>query len=81
MSLNSGVNSIAIDMKESKLKVKGNVDPVAVAGKLRISSWHTELFTVGPAAEAYEEDPKEKEAKKNNHIIPNDQIPAELLFL
>ncbi|XP_065858352.1 heavy metal-associated isoprenylated plant protein 39 [Euphorbia lathyris] len=90
----SGVDSIAIDMKDGKLTVIGGVDPVVVVGKLRKSGWQTELLTVGPAKEEpkkeeakkeegkKDEGKKKEEEKKNNNnnipVIPNDQI-AELV--
>ncbi|KAG0497778.1 hypothetical protein HPP92_002469 [Vanilla planifolia] len=44
----SGVDSIAMDMKEKKLTVVGVVDPVEVVSKLR-KWWHAQVFSVGPA--------------------------------
>ncbi|KAI4315459.1 hypothetical protein L6164_028267 [Bauhinia variegata] len=61
----SGVDSIAMDMKEKKLTVVGDVDPVHVVSKLR-KLWHVDIVTVGPA--------KEPEKKKDQ----NEQI-AELV--
>ncbi|THG09736.1 hypothetical protein TEA_006561 [Camellia sinensis var. sinensis] len=55
----SGVESIAMDMKEKKLTVIGGVDPVCVVGKLR-NKWYTEILTVGPA--------KEPEKKKDEGV-------------
>ncbi|KAG8375014.1 hypothetical protein BUALT_Bualt10G0055500 [Buddleja alternifolia] len=39
----SGIESLAMDMKEKKLTVVGDVDPVQVVSKLR-KSWHTEII-------------------------------------
>ncbi|KAG2410818.1 Heavy metal-associated isoprenylated plant protein [Vigna angularis] len=50
-------------MKEKKLTVVGDVDPVSVVSKLR-KSWHTEIVTVGPAKEA--EKKKDEEKKDDN---------------
>ena len=61
----AGVESIAIDMKESKLTVIGDVDPVNIVSKLRKGNWHTEIITVGPAKEEKKEDAKKPEAKKD----------------
>ncbi|KAI7987111.1 Heavy metal-associated isoprenylated plant protein 39 [Camellia lanceoleosa] len=57
----SGVESIAMDMKEKKLTVIGDVDPVCVVGKLR-NKWYTEILTVGPAKEP---EKKKDEGKKD----------------
>ncbi|KAL7254173.1 hypothetical protein ACSBR1_008553 [Camellia fascicularis] len=56
----SGVDSIAMDMKDKKLTVTGDIDPVIVVAKLR-KLCHTEIVTVGPAKEP---EKKKEEAKK-----------------
>ncbi|KAF7810398.1 heavy metal-associated isoprenylated plant protein 39-like [Senna tora] len=71
----SGIDSIAMDMKEKKLTVIGNIDPVQVVSKLR-KLWHTEILTVGPAKEAE----KKKDDDNNKKKDPNEQI-ADLLKL
>ncbi|KAI3757670.1 hypothetical protein L6452_05213 [Arctium lappa] len=45
-----GVDSIAMDMKDKKLTVTGDVDPVIVVSKLR-KICHTEIVSVGPSKE------------------------------
>ncbi|XP_031484039.1 heavy metal-associated isoprenylated plant protein 39-like [Nymphaea colorata] len=62
----SGIDQIAMDMKEKKLTVVGDIDPVDVVGKLR-KQWHTEILTVGPAKEPEKkkEEPKKDEPKKD----------------
>ncbi|KAJ9173652.1 hypothetical protein P3X46_016768 [Hevea brasiliensis] len=75
----SGIDSIAVDMKDRKLTVTGDVDPVTIVGKLRKIS-HTEILSVGPAKEEKKDGGKKdgggkKEDEKKN---PNDQI-AELV--
>ncbi|MED6222243.1 hypothetical protein PIB30_062440 [Stylosanthes scabra] len=57
----SGIESIAMDMKERKLTVVGDIDPVQVVSKLR-KTWHTEILTVGPAKEP---EKKKEEGKKD----------------
>lgn len=47
-------------MKEKKLSVVGNVDPVQIVTKLR-KAWPAEIVTVG---EAKKEEPKKVESKK-----------------
>ncbi|KAK2385163.1 hypothetical protein P8452_39930 [Trifolium repens] len=78
----SGIDSIAMDMKEKKLTVVGDIDPVDVVSKLR-KTWHTEILTVGPAKEpekkkdeGKKDDNKKKDDDKKKD--PNEQI-AELV--
>ncbi|XP_014503302.1 heavy metal-associated isoprenylated plant protein 39 isoform X2 [Vigna radiata var. radiata] len=55
----SGVDSISVDLKDMKLVLLGEIDPVSAVSKLR--KWcHTELVSVGPAKEEKE---KEEPAK------------------
>ncbi|XP_027357616.1 heavy metal-associated isoprenylated plant protein 39-like isoform X2 [Abrus precatorius] len=57
----SGVESVSVDMKDKKLTLVGDIDPVHVVGKLR--KWcHTEIVSVGPA----KEEKKKEEPKKVN---------------
>lgn len=54
-----------MDMKEKKLTVIGDVDPVNVVSKLR-KFWYTEIVSVGPAKEEKKkEDGKKDEGKKD----------------
>ncbi|XP_050377224.1 heavy metal-associated isoprenylated plant protein 39-like isoform X2 [Argentina anserina] len=62
----AGIDSIAMDMKERKLTVTGNIDPVDVVSKLRKGNWHTEILTVGPAKEEKKDDKKDGGAKKED---------------
>ncbi|XP_015584543.1 heavy metal-associated isoprenylated plant protein 39 isoform X2 [Ricinus communis] len=60
----SGIDSIAMDMKEKKLTVIGTVDPITVVSKLR-KYWSTDIVSVGPAKEPEKkEEPKKEEPKK-----------------
>ena len=43
----SGIESISVDMKEQKLTIIGDIDPVKVAGKLR-KLGYAEIVSVGP---------------------------------
>ncbi|XP_019150823.1 PREDICTED: heavy metal-associated isoprenylated plant protein 39-like isoform X2 [Ipomoea nil] len=72
-----GIDSIAIEVKEKKLTIIGNVDPIVVVGKLR-KSWHTEILTVGPAKEP---ENKKVEEKKGNQAQGDQQQIAELMKL
>ncbi|XP_010671619.1 heavy metal-associated isoprenylated plant protein 39 [Beta vulgaris subsp. vulgaris] len=57
----TGLDSISMDMKEKKLTVIGDMDPVAVVTKLR-KIYNTEIVSVGPAKDP--EKPKEPEEPK-----------------
>ncbi|KAL9317603.1 hypothetical protein ACSQ67_014120 [Phaseolus vulgaris] len=46
----SGVESVSVDMKDKKLTLTGDIDPVQVVAKLR-KFCHTEIVSVGPAKE------------------------------
>ncbi|GLJ53053.1 hypothetical protein SUGI_1130220 [Cryptomeria japonica] len=62
-----GVDSVVVEMNESKITVIGNADPVCVTGRLRKFGFgHAELLTVGPAEEKKkdEEEDEKKEEKK-----------------
>ncbi|EEF27151.1 heavy metal-associated isoprenylated plant protein 39 [Ricinus communis] len=61
----SGVESITLDMKDKKLTVTGDVDPVHIVSKLR-KLCHTDIVSVGPAKEPEKkkEEPKKEEPKK-----------------
>ncbi|KAH9306032.1 hypothetical protein KI387_010436, partial [Taxus chinensis] len=57
-----GVDSFAVDMKEKKITVIGDVDPVYLTSKLRRFGF-TELVSVGPAKEEKKEGEKKEENK------------------
>ncbi|XP_038900253.1 heavy metal-associated isoprenylated plant protein 39 [Benincasa hispida] len=59
----SGIDSIAMDMKERKLTVIGAVDPVTIVSKLR-KFWPADIISVGPAVEPKKEEGKKEEEKK-----------------
>ncbi|KAG5133783.1 hypothetical protein JHK82_024971 [Glycine max] len=46
----SGVESVSVDMKDMKMIVLGDIDPVSAVSKLR-KCCHTELVSVGQAEE------------------------------
>lgn len=46
----TGIETISIEMKDKKLTVISDVDPIALVNKLK-KLCHTELLTVGPAKE------------------------------
>ncbi|CAA3010697.1 heavy metal-associated isoprenylated plant 3-like [Olea europaea subsp. europaea] len=63
----SGVESIAMDPKDKKLTITGEIDPVKVVAKLR-KLCGTEIVSVGPAKEPEKkkEEPKKEEVKKDD---------------
>ncbi|KAJ6421258.1 hypothetical protein OIU84_028604 [Salix udensis] len=58
-------------MKDKKLTVTGDIDPVHIVAKLR-KQCHTEIITVGPAKEPEKkkEEPKKEEPKKKDPADP-----------
>ncbi|XP_027923795.1 heavy metal-associated isoprenylated plant protein 39-like [Vigna unguiculata] len=51
----SGIESVSVDLKDMKLVLLGEIDPVSAVSKLR--KWcHTELVSVGPAKEEKEKE-------------------------
>lgn len=59
-------------MKDKKLTVIGDVDPIAVVNKLR-KVWHTELLTVGPAKEPEKKKDEKKDEGKEDGNKKKDQ--------
>ncbi|CAL0300700.1 unnamed protein product [Lupinus luteus] len=73
----SGVESVSVDMKNQKLTLTGDIDPVVIVGKLR-KLCVTEILSVGPAQEDEEKKKKKnkepkKDEKKNPEVKKNDQ--------
>lgn len=54
-----------MDMKEKKLTVTGDVDPVVIVSKLR-KICHTTIVSVGPEKEEKKPEPKKDEPKKED---------------
>ncbi|XP_040987360.1 heavy metal-associated isoprenylated plant protein 39-like [Juglans microcarpa x Juglans regia] len=61
----TGIDSIEMNMKDKKLTVVGEVDPVDVVKKVRKFWPCTEILTVGPAKEEKKDDKKKEETKKD----------------
>lgn len=59
-----GVDSIAADMKEHKLTVIGEMDPIAIAKKLK-KIGTVEMVSVGPAKEEKKDERKYYKDNKN----------------
>ncbi|OIV91450.1 hypothetical protein TanjilG_02068 [Lupinus angustifolius] len=70
----SGVESVSVDLKNQKLTLTGDIDPVVIVGKLR-KLCLTEILSVGPAQEEEKKKNKEpkKDEKKNPEVKKNDQ--------
>ncbi|XP_058754403.1 heavy metal-associated isoprenylated plant protein 39-like [Vicia villosa] len=66
----SGVESVSVDMKDKKLTLIGDIDPVKVVGKLR-KFCHAEIISVGPAKEEKKDEPKKKEDAKKDSTKEN----------
>jgi len=60
-----GVESIAMDMKDKKLTVTGDVDPVTVVSKLR-KICYTDIVSVGPAKEEKKDGGADKKKEDEN---------------
>ncbi|KAM7478731.1 hypothetical protein LguiA_026944 [Lonicera macranthoides] len=86
-----GIDTIVWDLKEKKMMVTGDVDPVTLVGKLR-KVCHTEICTVGPGKEpAEKKEEPDKEIKKNTtkdehmmydkYLIRGPNSRATLLFI
>lgn len=59
-----------MDMKDKKLTLMGDIDPVHVVGKLR-KLCHTEIVSVGPA----KEEKKKEEAKSDDKKKDSTKVP------
>lgn len=60
-----GLDSISMDLKEKKLTVTGDIDPVALVSKLR-KVYHTEIVSVGPVKEPEKKDEANKKKDEPN---------------
>ncbi|XP_023885020.1 heavy metal-associated isoprenylated plant protein 39 [Quercus suber] len=58
----SGIDSIEVNMKDQKMTVTGDIDPVVVCCKLR-KGWYAEIVSVGPAKEEKKKEEPKKETK------------------
>ncbi|XP_017438139.1 heavy metal-associated isoprenylated plant protein 39-like [Vigna angularis] len=61
----SGVESVSVDMKDKKLTLIGDIDPVQVVAKPR-KFYHTEIVFVGAVKEEKKEEPKKDDKKKED---------------
>ncbi|KAI7733123.1 hypothetical protein M8C21_027240, partial [Ambrosia artemisiifolia] len=44
-----GIDSLAMDMKDKKMTIVGDVEPLDVIGKLK--KWDADILSIGPAKE------------------------------
>lgn len=75
-----GIDSISADMKDKKLTVTGDIDPVQIVAILR-KSWHTELVAVGPAKEEKRDGKKEEKRDGKKEDKDDDQKKKEEALL
>ncbi|KAA0042723.1 hypothetical protein IC582_022407 [Cucumis melo] len=66
VSVVQGIESIAMDMKDKKLTVIGDVDPVDVVEKVRKHWRNADIVSVGPAKEEKKAPPKETKPKEKS---------------
>ncbi|XP_038971549.1 heavy metal-associated isoprenylated plant protein 39-like [Phoenix dactylifera] len=74
-----GIDSLAIDMKEKKLTVTGEVDPVDVVGKLK-KCWYPEILSVGPAKEEKKKEEPKKEGDKKKEAYEDYKSPVAVYY-
>jgi hypothetical protein len=72
--IGSGIDSIAADLKDSKMTVIGDMDTVAIAKKLK-KLGKIDIVSVGPAKE--EKKPEKKEEKREETKKDENKKPAE----
>ncbi|KAK4748633.1 hypothetical protein SAY87_015219 [Trapa incisa] len=75
-----GIESLSADVKDGKLTVVGEVDPVRVVARLKKVKCHTEILTVGPAKEPEKKpDPKKEAEEKKKKEEEEKKRMAELI--
>lgn len=72
----AGIDSIEVNMKDQKMTVTGNIDPVVVCCKLR-KGWYAEIVSVGPA----KEEKKKEEPKKETKDTPTVCYPPMVYYM
>ncbi|KAF7812646.1 ribonuclease H [Senna tora] len=66
-----GVESVSVDMMNSKMTLTGDIDPVSVVGKLR-KICNTHIVFVGPAQEEKKEEANNNKPTSEIKIVPYD---------
>ncbi|TXG50566.1 hypothetical protein EZV62_023090 [Acer yangbiense] len=74
----TGIESLAMDMKDQKLTVIGDIDPIEVVNKLRQKKYYAEILSVGPKDEK-KPDQKKPEEKKPEDKKKEEEKIAELI--
>ncbi|KAK3227887.1 hypothetical protein Dsin_007749 [Dipteronia sinensis] len=64
----AGIESLAMEMKDQKLTVIGDIDPIEVVNKLRQKKWHTSIVSVGPKDTKKPEEKKPEDKKESDKI-------------
>ncbi|KAI9085212.1 hypothetical protein K1719_032845 [Acacia pycnantha] len=77
-SVISGVESVNVAMKDKKLTVTGEIDPVKIVGKLK-KLCHTELVSVAEAKESEKKEEKKENIAKNHCPCSYKLHPCSLL--
>ncbi|KAE8811390.1 hypothetical protein D1007_11768 [Hordeum vulgare] len=73
----SGIDDIAVDMKDQKMTVIGTVDPVHLVERLRSKFFATaQMVSVGPAKEEKKDAAKKEDEKKEADKKDPDKPPA-----
>ncbi|WVZ15165.1 hypothetical protein V8G54_012731 [Vigna mungo] len=73
-----GIQSVSVDVKEKKMMLSGNIDPVCAVSKLR-KYCHTEIVLV-EAAKEEEKEKKEKKEKEAENVAVNVYEPYPLSY-
>ena len=71
------MDSIAVDIKEGKITVVGEADPVCLTTKLRKMGFSAELLSVGPAREEKKNEAPAKDEKKDAEKKKQEKKAAE----
>ncbi|KAI8027848.1 Disease resistance protein [Camellia lanceoleosa] len=69
----AGVDSVAVDMKEKKLTMTGDVDPVVVLSKLR-EFYPADILSVGPVTGPVKEPQKKDKSKKDEPVYSYETV-------
>jgi len=77
MTHGTGLESISVDMKENKMILTGDIDPVTAVAKLR-KVYQADIISVGPAKEP--EKKKTDEHKKTEEAVTAFQVHPQFLY-
>ncbi|TKY45261.1 hypothetical protein E2542_SST31551 [Spatholobus suberectus] len=68
----SGVESVSADLKDQKMTLTGDIDPVSVVCKLR-KLCQVDILSVGSAKEEKKQEPKKEEKKPDAKKDPKEE--------